>query len=99
MELTSWKTSRYSVHGPAVCVMQEIVGRAGGRGETALKKITEGMNNRVDFEAHDSKGFYCYKLSGVVNPMSSRAEQYAVVYNKLLVGECEVDSMFLQRLS
>lgn len=99
IELTSWKTSRYSVHGPAVCVMQEIVGRAGGRGETALKKITEGMNNRVDFEAHDSKGFYCYKLSGVVNPMSSRAEQYAVVYNKLLVGECEVDSMFLQRLS
>lgn len=97
-ELTDWN-GRYGSSGPAVCVMQEIVGHAGGGGEKALQKITEGMNNRVDFEGHDGEGFYRYKLSGVVNPMDGKAEQYAVVYNELLVGECEIDSKFLKSLS
>ena len=96
-ELTGWN-GRYGSNGPAVCVMQEIVGRAGGGGEKALQKITEGMNSRVDFEGHDGERFYRYELSGVVNPMGGRAEQYAVIYNELLVGECEVDSKFRESL-
>lgn len=90
---------RYGNAGPAVVVMEEIVGRANGGGEKALRKITEGMNERMDFGERDDGEQFRYKLSGVVNPMSARAEQYAVVYNELLVGSCEVDSNFLQSLS
>ena len=90
-------TNRYSKAGPAVVVMQEIVGRKGGGGERALIEITKGMNKLLKFGKHDTP--FHYELSGVVNPMSARAEQYAVVYNELLVGQCEVDSSFLLSLS
>jgi len=97
MELTD--TTRYGVALPAVCVMQEIVGRADAGGERALRKITAGMNERVRTERNLAP-LYHYKLSGVMNPMSaSRAEQYAVVYNKQMMGECIVDNVFSENLS
>jgi len=97
MELTD--TNRYGKALPAVCVMQEIVGRAAGGGEMALRKITTGMNERVRTERNLAP-LYHYKLSGVMNPMSaSKAEQYAVVYNKQMMGECIVDEVFRENLS
>jgi hypothetical protein len=97
MELTD--IYRYGKALPAVCVMQEIVGRAAGGGEMALRKITTGMNERVRTERNLAP-LYHYKLSGVMNPMSaSKAEQYAVVYNKQMMGECIVDEVFRENLS
>lgn len=96
MDLTD--TTRYGKALPAVCVMQEIVGRAAAGGERALRRITDGMNERVRTERNLAP-LYHYKLSGVVNPMSARAEQYAVVYNKQMMGECIVDEVFRENLS
>lgn len=102
VELTD--TTRYGVIGPALCVMEEVMGRDS---EAALDAITVEMNARLQFryrrgqeppgEVQDRA--FDYKMSSVVNPMATKRERYAVVYNRLLVGTCEEVANFREVLS
>ena len=91
-DLTDLNT--FGHNGIAACVFEEVVGGRGGGGESAVRKIVEDMNNSIENKPYE------YIMSGVVNPLKvHNREQYAVIYNKVLLGNCTVDSAWLPSLA